>query len=130
MKQLTPTRPDVLFRLEAFCLVLVCCGAYHLLYHEHWGRFAYLFLIPDVSLMAYLKGTSGWATNTYNAAHTYAVPLLLGLFAFWHHREFAGEMSLIWAAHIGMDRMLGYGLKYAGSFKITHVQTASAVSEA
>jgi hypothetical protein len=30
-------------------------------------------------------------------------------------------MALIWLAHIGMDRMLGYGLKYSGGFKDTHL---------
>lgn len=31
---------------------------------------------------------------------------------------FAGS----WLAHIGADRLLGYGLKYPSSFKDTHLQ--------
>jgi hypothetical protein len=31
-------------------------------------------------------------------------------------------VALIWFAHIGMDRTVGYGLKYPTSFKDTHLQ--------
>jgi len=30
-------------------------------------------------------------------------------------------MALIWAAHIGFDRFLGYGLKYPVAFRVTHL---------
>jgi hypothetical protein len=30
-------------------------------------------------------------------------------------------LSLIWAAHIGFDRLLGYGLKYSSNFQHTHL---------
>jgi hypothetical protein len=29
---------------------------------------------------------------------------------------------MIWIAHIGMDRMLGFGLKYPTRFSDTHLQ--------
>jgi hypothetical protein len=32
--------------------------------------------------------------------------------------------GLIWIVHIGMDRMLGFGLKYPTGFKETHLQRA------
>lgn len=58
----------------------------------------------------------------YNLVHTYTGPLLLFL-VLW----LAGEspyfwLGLIWLAHIGMDRMFGYGLKYETAFKDTHLQ--------
>jgi hypothetical protein len=31
-------------------------------------------------------------------------------------------VALIWFAHIGMDRTVGYGLKYPSSFNDTHLQ--------
>ena len=31
-------------------------------------------------------------------------------------------LALIWVAHIGMDRLMGYGLKYPSAFKDTHLQ--------
>ena len=30
-------------------------------------------------------------------------------------------MALIWVAHIGIDRTLGYGLKYGAGFGFTHL---------
>jgi hypothetical protein len=36
--------------------------------------------------------------------------------------EAALQIALIWLAHIGVDRMLGYGLKYPTGFKDTHLQ--------
>jgi hypothetical protein len=30
-------------------------------------------------------------------------------------------LSLIWTAHIGFDRLLGFGLKYSNRFKDTHL---------
>ncbi|KKB35215.1 hypothetical protein QY97_01956 [Bacillus thermotolerans] len=30
-------------------------------------------------------------------------------------------VGLIWSAHIGMDRAIGYGLKYSTHFKDTHL---------
>jgi hypothetical protein len=57
----------------------------------------------------------------YNLVHTYTLPLLL-LSGLW----LAGEgrylwLDVIWLAHIGMDRMFGYGLKYETAFKDTHL---------
>ena len=31
------------------------------------------------------------------------------------------SISMIWLAHIGFDRTLGYGLKYSAGFGFTHL---------
>ena len=31
------------------------------------------------------------------------------------------QIALIWGAHIGIDRLFGYGLKYPTGFKDTHL---------
>ena len=31
------------------------------------------------------------------------------------------SVAIIWLAHIGFDRALGYGLKYASGFGFTHL---------
>jgi hypothetical protein len=36
--------------------------------------------------------------------------------------DVALQVSLIWLAHIGLDRAVGYGLKYPTAFKETHLQ--------
>ena len=58
----------------------------------------------------------------YNLVHTDTWPLLLGAAAVFEHWNNALLFSLIWTAHIGLDRMLGYGLKYPTFFKDTHLQ--------
>jgi hypothetical protein len=39
--------------------------------------------------------------------------------------ELAGQISLIWLAHISFDRLMGYGLKYPGEFRRTHIQRSA-----
>jgi hypothetical protein len=37
------------------------------------------------------------------------------------HAPLALAVGLIWAAHVGIDRALGFGLKYASAFGDTHL---------
>ena len=87
-----------------------------------WGTFAALLLLPDVSLAAYLGGPRAGAL-VYNAAHSELGPVALGLSALsgWVPAALL-PVALIWAAHVGMDRALGYGLKYASAFGDTHLR--------
>jgi hypothetical protein len=48
------------------------------------------------------------------------LPAILLAFGLWGHQSAATSTGLIWLAHIGLDRLLGYGLKYATEFKDTH----------
>ena len=89
-------------------------------FHLSWGWFLLLFLTPDLAMLAYLAGSKPGAW-IYNLAHTYA--LALGLVIAGHlsnHRVTLG-LGLIWCAHIGFDRALGYGLKSAEGFRFTHL---------
>ena len=45
----------------------------------------------------------------------------LGLVAWLAGANAVLPYMLIWAAHIAIDRAVGYGLKYPGSFKDTHL---------
>jgi hypothetical protein len=86
-----------------------------------WGLFAALFLVPDLSFAAYLVGRRAGAI-AYNTMHSYIGPLalagagLLGILP-----QPALPLACIWAAHVGIDRALGYGLKYASGFGDTHL---------
>jgi hypothetical protein len=83
-----------------------------------WGLFAALLFLPDLALLGYLAGSRAGAL-AYNGAHSYVAPALVaagGMFA-----PGALSLALIWAAHIGLDRALGYGLKYASGFGDTHL---------
>lgn len=86
-----------------------------------WWWFVALFLAPDLSMLGYLGGTRAGAL-AYNLAHTYVGALLLVALAAatWPHRALAAA-GLIWCAHIGLDRALGYGLKSRDDFGLTHL---------
>jgi Domain of unknown function (DUF4260) len=84
-----------------------------------WSVFALLFLTPDLSTLAYLAGPRAGALG-YNLAHTYAMALALAVAGFLAGVPSAEAGGLIWIAHIGFDRALGYGLKYPTAFGDTH----------
>ena len=71
-------------------------------------------------MLAYLIGPRAGAF-VYNLAHTYALALPLALAGFFLGSALASTLALIWVAHIGLDRMLGYGLKYQSGFGDTHL---------
>jgi hypothetical protein len=85
-----------------------------------WWLFAALWLAPDLSMLGYLAGPCRGA-RIYNAFHTYVGPAVLALSALLLHEHGALSVALIWANHIGIDRLLGYGLKYADGFGYTHL---------
>lgn len=110
----------VLLRLEGSAVLAIATALYFV--NGYSGLlFALLLFAPDMFMIGYLRGNAIGA-RVYNAAHTYAVPLLL-LSAGWLFSVQALLMiGLIWTAHIGFDRMMGYGLKYESGFKDTHLQ--------
>jgi hypothetical protein len=85
-----------------------------------WVLFALLFLVPDVSMLGYLINPKIGAA-CYNAVHTYVGPFVLALVGLFASFPICVAIALIWVAHIGFDRLLGYGLKYATSFTDTHL---------
>jgi hypothetical protein len=114
-----PSLPSILLRLEGLAAFAISI----LLYARHDGSlwlFVVLLLAPDLSAVGYLAGKRAGAT-TYNIAHTYALPAILGGAGLLGGSDLAISLALIWAAHIGMDRAVGYGLKYPSDFKDTHL---------
>ncbi|MEI3598773.1 MULTISPECIES: DUF4260 family protein [unclassified Oceanobacillus] len=59
--------------------------------------------------------------NWDNVFHTYTTVIFVLFLSFLLINETILAVGLIWAAHIGMDRMVGYGLKYTNTFKETHL---------
>ena len=109
----------VILRAEG-AAALVFCLAFYALIGASWGYFALLFWVPDLSMLGYLFG-SRIGTMAYNAAHTSALPMLLGTVGFFFGIGALPTLALIWAAHIGFDRMVGFGLKYPRAFGYTHL---------
>jgi Domain of unknown function (DUF4260) len=85
-----------------------------------WPLFAILFLAPDLAMLFYLMGPRIGA-GAYNVAHTTALALPLALYGFFSAQPATLAVALIWIAHIGFDRALGYGLKYPTRFGDTHL---------
>lgn len=86
-----------------------------------WWLLAALVLAPDLSMVGYLAGPAVGAA-AYDAAHTYVFPVGLATVGVIFDAELAVQLSLIWLTHIGVDRAIGYGLKYPTDFKDTHLQ--------
>lgn len=111
--------PKFMLRLEGCCVFFGCLFLYPLMTMS-WTTFALLFFIPDLSLLAYFFSKKAGAI-VYNTLHSYLLPLALsGLFWLYHLQDFQ-FITLIWVAHIGFDRALGFGLKYETGFKHTHL---------
>jgi hypothetical protein len=117
-------RPGLLLRIEGGALLAIAVFFYHSI-GATWGMFALLFLWPDVSMLGYAAG-SRLGAQLYNLCHWETLPFLLASASFSVHRWRTLAFALIWLAHIGADRLLGYGLKYPTFFKDTHLQRANA----
>src|SRR4030088_2737904 len=85
-----------------------------------WWVYAILFLAPDLSFAGCLGGPRVGAV-VYNAAHSYMAPVTLMVTGFGLASPLVLSIALIWMAHIGIDRALGYGLKYSAGFTFTHL---------
>lgn len=109
----------LLQRLEGFAILLVSLVLYAAT-ESGWLLFALLLLVPDLSIAAYCFGNKP-GQIVYNAVHNYVLPLLLALLGYQIDHTLLLVISLIWLAHIGMDRTLGYGLKEAAGFAYTHL---------
>lgn len=113
------TSPKWLLHVEGLAVLVTAAVVYRGL-GASWVTFAVLFPVPDVSMAGYFFGTKIGAA-VYNLAHTYTVPFLLWVVLALAHVPQALPLCVIWVAHIGFDRLLGYGLKYSTAFKDTHL---------
>ena len=111
--------PRLLLRLEGAALAAACIYGYYRL-GGSWWMFAVLILVPDVSFAGYLAGSRVGAI-AYNAMHVTLGPLLCGLLGVLLPQFDLIAIALIWAAHIGVDRALGFGLKYSAGAALTHL---------
>lgn len=115
-------RPGLLLRLEGLALLVASVALYAHLGHGWWW-FAAFVLAPDLGLLGYLAGSRVGAA-TYNLTHAAVLPALLGAYGVISGTDPVTAASLIWLAHVGVDRAVGYGLKYPVAFRETHLQRA------
>ena len=112
-------QPGMLLRLEGFVLLAGSLMLYAQNQGEWWA-FLTLLLAPDLSMVGYLRGPLMGAA-LYNLFHNYLPPAALAAFGVMSGNHLLVLLALIWLAHIGIDRLLGYGLKYSSGFKDTHI---------
>jgi Domain of unknown function (DUF4260) len=111
--------PRLLLRLEGAALFALALFLYPKV-DDSWIMFLGLVLAPDLSMAAYLAGPRVGAL-VYDAAHVTLGPIALAIAGFLYPAVLRIALALIWLAHIGIDRALGYGLKYDAGFRFTHL---------
>ena len=111
--------PRLLLRIEGAALALAAVYMYHRI-GGNWWLFAALILVPDVSFAGYLINTRIGAI-AYNTMHVTLGPLVCAALGFLLPSFDLLSIALIWAAHVGIDRAFGYGLKYGAGFGLTHL---------
>jgi hypothetical protein len=109
----------VVLRLEGLCVLVASAIAYSK-FGAGWGMFFACFLLPDLSFLGYLAGPRVGAF-AYNAAHSYMGSVTCLALSLASSSQLSLVVGLIWSAHIGFDRALGYGLKYSEGFSFTHL---------
>lgn len=110
----------IVLRIEGLMTLVLSVYVYFFILQFSWIMFVILLLTPDLAMLGYLKNNkvgSVW----YNLFHTYSIPMLIIFFSVLVNSHIFLMISLIWVAHIGMDRMFGYGLKYPTQFQDTHL---------
>jgi hypothetical protein len=111
--------PRLLLRGEGLLVLIAAVVGYHAI-GASWTLFAVTLLLPDLGLVGYLAGPRVGAI-AYNAMHIYLGPAALAALAYLGITPGAWPICLVWMAHIGMDRVLGLGLKFSSAFRNTHL---------
>ncbi len=106
-------------RVEALCVLIAALIVYQKV-GSGWGTFALFFFAPDLSFIGYATNKNVGAI-TYNLAHSYVGGILCLVAGFVFSEPRLLSAGIIWCAHVGFDRALGYGLKYAEGFGHTHL---------
>jgi hypothetical protein len=110
----------LVLRLEGLALFVLGSGLYFAS-GAPWWLFVILFLAPDIAFLGYLAGPRIGAA-AYNALHSLIGPVALGALGFYLATvPILLSLALIWLAHVGFDRALGFGLKYRTGFSDTHL---------
>jgi len=85
-----------------------------------WWAFALLLIVPDVSMVGYLRGPRAGAI-LYNVVHDLATGVAVAGLGLAIGSVPVAAAGAILVAHSGMDRIAGYGLKFPDAFQNTHL---------
>jgi hypothetical protein len=111
--------PKLLLRIEGVVLFAASIAVFAM-QQQPWWIYPALLFIPDIFMLGYLRNTK-LGSIIYNIGHSYPAAALVTLLGFLAASPLTIAVGAIWFGHIGWDRAFGYGLKYASSFKHTHL---------
>lgn len=109
-----------ILRVEGLVCLLLTCVLYQMQGFA-WFEFGLWFLLPDVAILVYALGNERTGMWAYNLTHSTIGAGLLAALGFAVNTPLLLQAALIWFAHIGFDRALGYGLKFPLGFRVTHL---------
>ncbi len=112
-------QPTIIQRLEGASLFVIVTIFYIVLGYNFW-MYAGLILTPDLTMAGYLFNNK-IGSHLYNIGHSMIIPLILLAYGIVDDHTIATAIALVWVAHIGVDRALGFGLKFSDSFHHTHL---------
>ena len=116
-----------LTQVEELCLAILACYLFTLLPIRWWWFFV-LLLAPDLSMAGYALGPRLGAI-VYDAVHHRAVSVALYILGGMLGIPWLQAAARLVFAHSSLDRVLGYGLKFADSFQHTHLGMIGRSSE-
>jgi hypothetical protein len=105
-------------RLESIIVFVTSLIIYYSYGGTHLGLV--LIILPDISMIGYMKNPRLGAF-VYNLGHSYVIPFITVIASYIFQSEWGLLFSFLWFAHVGLDRFLGFGLKFDTSFSDTHL---------
>ena len=85
-----------------------------------WWWYPVLLMTPDLGMLGYLGGP-GLGALTYNFVHHKALSIAIFIVGVMLGNQPLQLAGVILFGHSSMDRVFGYGLKYADAFQHTHL---------
>ena len=109
-----------ILRAEGLVCLLLSSALYKV-QRFSWMAFGVWFFLPDVAILVYVFGNERVGMWAYNMTHSTLGAGVVALLGLALDVSMLLQASLIWFAHIGFDRALGYGLKFPLGFRVTHL---------
>jgi hypothetical protein len=117
-----------ILRTEGLVCLLLACAVYQAQGFS-WCQFGWLFFLPDVAILVYVLGSERMGMWAYNLTHSTVGAGLLAVWGLLSNNTACLQVALIWFAHIGFDRALGFGLKFPLGFRVTHLGVLRGVKQ-
>lgn len=110
---------NITLKVEELTIFLASIAAFATMNFSWWLYPAFL-LLPDLAMLGYLINTR-FGAFIYNFAHHRATGILTYGLGYVYVSPILMLTGIILIGHTAMDRLAGYGLKYADNFHHTHL---------